>query len=60
MDKPRNDRISELCSLIEAEKDPQRILNLVQELDRLLSAEQAAHPESDPPVMKKKNDEGKK
>ena len=49
MDKPKNDRISELCSLIEVERDQQRFLCLVHELNRLLSAEQGTRPQSEPP-----------
>ena len=54
MGKPKNDRVSELCSLIEVEKDQLRLQSLLQELERLLRAEQDARPQSDPP-----RDEGK-
>ncbi len=38
MHKPDSERIRELCSLIEAEHDPQKFLLLVEELNNLLSA----------------------
>jgi len=37
MDKTRNDRIHDLCSLIAVEKDHDRFLVLVEELSRILS-----------------------
>ena len=41
MNKAESDRIHELCSLIEKEKDRQRFLNLVKELNDILSAKDA-------------------
>jgi hypothetical protein len=38
MNKSDDDRIHELCSLIAVEQDRKRFLELVQELNRILSA----------------------
>jgi hypothetical protein len=40
MNKADSDRIHELCSLIAAEQDPQKFLNLCQELNRILCAKE--------------------
>lgn len=37
MDKAKSSRIRELCSLINIEKDPQKFLGLVLQLNHLLS-----------------------
>jgi hypothetical protein len=39
MNKEDSDRIHELCSLIAVEHDRQKFLNLVEELNRILSAQ---------------------
>lgn len=39
MNKAESDRIHELCSLIAVEQDRQKFLNLVEELNRILSAQ---------------------
>ncbi|HSZ64374.1 MAG TPA: hypothetical protein VK828_21425 [Terriglobales bacterium] len=47
MDKLDSERIRELCSLIEAEHDPQKFLLLVEELNNLLSSKNAPHKTDD-------------
>jgi hypothetical protein len=39
MNKDESDRIHELCSLIAVEQGRQKFLNLVEELNRILSAQ---------------------
>jgi hypothetical protein len=39
MDQSESDRIQELCSKIAVEQDREKFLRLVQELNRVLSAE---------------------
>jgi hypothetical protein len=39
MNKPESDRIHELCSLIAVESDHKKFLHLVEELNRILSAQ---------------------
>ncbi len=36
MDRAHNDRIRDLCAQIETEKDPQKFISLVEELNRIL------------------------
>ncbi len=40
MDKNKNDRMRELCSLIQTERDQETFLSLVQELNQLLSQDE--------------------
>lgn len=47
MDKADNDRVHELCSLIALEPDQQKVLKLVDELNRILSAKEG-QPHSQP------------
>ncbi|MGA7440872.1 MAG: hypothetical protein WA372_16825 [Candidatus Sulfotelmatobacter sp.] len=44
MNKPENERIHELCSLIGSEQDRQKFLELVKELNRILSAKEERLP----------------
>jgi hypothetical protein len=37
MDMAHSNRIRELCSLIQAEQDPQKFISLIEELNRILS-----------------------
>jgi hypothetical protein len=39
MDQSKSDRVRQLCSLIQTEKDQEKFLSLVQELNQLLSEE---------------------
>jgi hypothetical protein len=39
MDQIKSDRVRQLCSLIQTEKDQEKFLGLVQELNQLLSEE---------------------
>ncbi len=48
MNKEDTDRIHELCSLIAVEQDHQKFLNLVGELNRILSAKDRRLQNVDP------------
>jgi hypothetical protein len=48
MNKSDSDRIYELCSQIAAENDRQRFLELVLELNRILSAQDRVLQENEP------------
>jgi hypothetical protein len=48
MNKENSDRIHELCSLIELERDRQKFLILVKELNQILKAEDARLQGADP------------
>ena len=54
MNKADSDRIQELCSLIAVEKNHQRFLKLVEELNRILGAkkERLQHNQPDDPGSK--------
>ncbi len=54
MSKDESDRIHELCSLIAVEQDRQKFLNLVEELNRILSA-QGRRLQNDRPSDRKKD-----
>ncbi len=47
MNQADSERIRELCSLIEAEQDPQKFLVLVEELNNLLSAKNFSSKKSE-------------
>lgn len=47
MDKISSTRVRDLCARIQEEKDPQRFLNLIQELNRILGENDPAP--CDPP-----------
>jgi len=40
MEKIKSDRVRELCSLIQTERDQQKFLSLVQELNQILSEDE--------------------
>ena len=52
MDQANSDRIHELCSLIAVEQDRQKFLGLVEELSRILSAQDNL-PNNQPDGQKK-------
>ena len=52
MDQANSDRIHELCSLIAVEQDRQKFLGLVEELSRILSAQDNL-PNNPPDAQKK-------
>lgn len=47
MKKAESDRVHELCSLIEKEQDQRKFLDLVKELNEILSAKEARLQESE-------------
>jgi len=53
MNKDDSDRIHELCSLIAVEEDREKFLKLVEELDRILSAQGSRLQNSQPTDEKK-------
>jgi hypothetical protein len=48
MNKSDSDRIHELCSLIAVEQNREKFLQLVEELNRILSAHETRFPNTSP------------